>query len=431
MLIRLNICPQSHLDHVGAFFKWLLLACATGLIVGTAGVEFHLGIEYAAQLRANHPWLLFLLPALGLLIVFLYRIGGMEPDPGTNFVLVAVRENQPMPLRMAPMIVLSTILTHLGGGSAGREGAALQMGGSIASWIGHKAKMDGSSIRILVVCGMSAAFSSMFGTPLTAAVFAMEVVHVGIMHYSALVPSIISALVGLQVALWLGIHPVHFAVSGVPEFSLPMLLRVALLGILISVLALVLCEVLGGVSRVYRKYLPQAYHRVMTGGALVVLLSLLVGTSDYNGAGMEMIEAAVSGIARPEAFALKLLLTALTLGAGFKGGEVVPVLFVGATFGCVAGPLLGLPASFAAALSMAALFCGVTNCPLASLLLSFELFGGAGLAYYALCCAVSYMLSGYGGLYSAQMIVHSKCRPEARIDYPPDGILIGKGGELG
>lgn len=415
-------------DHLAAFVKWSVLGCAVGLVVGAAGVGFHTGIELATRLREQYPWLLWLLPLGGLVIVLLYHLGGMHPDPGTNFVLVAVRDNHPMPLRMAPLIVLSTVLTHLLGGSAGREGAALQLGGAMASWFGHKARLDGASVRILVVCGMSAAFSAMFGTPLTAAVFAMEVVHVGIMYYCALVPAIVSALVGLQTALWLGVEPTRFGVFGIPAFSPSVLLRVGALGVLISLLSLALCQALRLAAVWYGKYLPNDYLRVAAGGALVVGLTLLLGTTDYNGAGMEIIHAAVAGTARPEAFALKILFTALTLGAGYKGGEVVPVLFVGATFGCVAGPLLGLPASFAAALGMTALFCGVTNCPIASLLLSYELFGGAGLAYYALCCAASYMLSGYGGLYTAQQIVHSKLRPEPLEQDCVQTSTVGKGG---
>jgi H+/Cl- antiporter ClcA len=208
--------------------------------------------------------------------------------------------------------------------------------------------------------------------------------------------------------------PTAYLVTGVPALNPLSLLQVAIAGALFAVVAILFCEVLHFASRLYKKYLPKPILRVAAGGALVIALTLMAGTYDYNGAGTGVIAAAIGGNAHPEAFALKILFTALTLGAGYKGGDVTPVLFTGATFGCVIGPLLGLDPSFSAALGMTAVFCGVTNCPIASTLLSLELFGGGGLPLFALCCAVSYMLSGYGGLYSEQEILFSKLRPEVR-----------------
>jgi len=405
---------KSQLSHAGAFVRWVVIGCGIGLLVGAVAVAFHFGIELANELRIAHPWLIWLLPVGGVAIVLLYRFGGMSEDRGTNLVLVAVQQNERMRLRTAPLVFISTIITHLLGGSACHEGAALQIGGSIASSIGHKAKLDNASVRIMVVCGMSAAFSAMFGTPLTAAIFAMEVVHVGVMHYSAIVPAMLSALVGLQVADWFGGIHTRFIVTGIPALGPLSLLQVMAIGVLFALLAILFYQAIHAASHLYKKYLPNPILRVVVGGTLVIILTLLTGTHDYNGAGMGVITAAIGGVAKPGAFALKILFTAVTLSAGFKGGEIIPAFFTGATFGCVVGPMLGLDPSFAAALGMTALFCGITNCPITSLLLSLELFGAEGLPFFALCCAVSYMLSGYGGLYTEQKIMYSKHRHEER-----------------
>ncbi len=408
---------EKQLVYATAFLRWVIFGCVMGFLMGVVGVTFHYGIEKVTELREAYSWLIWLLPVGGLVIALLYHFF-LGDDMGTNFVLVAVRDNKRLRLRKAPLIFISTIITHLVGGSSGREGAALQLGGSIASFIGHKIKLDCQSLRILVVCGMSAAFSAVFGTPLASTVFAMEVVHVGVIHYSAIVPAMLSSLMGYEVAGWFGWEHASYAVTGIPELSMLSILQVTVMGILFAVLAIVFYEGIHTASRLYKKYLPNIMLRTSIGGVIVLLLTLLVGTYDYNGAGMNVITAAIGGFARPEAFALKILFTALTIGAGFKGGEIVPAFFTGATFGCVVGPLLGLAPSFSAALGMTALFCGITNCPITSLLLSFELFGGAGMPLFALCCAVSYMLSGHGGLYSEQQMVFSKLKPELHVKEP-------------
>ena len=394
------------------FVKWLIFACLIGLICGGVGTLFHFAIDAAAELRGEYPWLLWLLPAGGALIVLLYRWCGMEKDRGTNFVLVAVRENEPLRLRTAPLIFAATVITHLVGGSSGREGAALQLGGSISSKIGRWMGLDDKDSRVITMCGMSAAFAALFGTPLAAAIFAMEVVSVGVLYYAALVPCTLSALIGVWVAGLCGVAPTSFPLSGVPELEPLSMLRVLVLGLLLALVSSLFCRIMHGVSHLYDRFLSNPLLRAIVGGVLVVLLTLLVGSRDYNGAGSGVIAAAIGGDARPEAFLLKIVFTALTLGAGFKGGEIVPAFFAGSTFGCVAAPLIGLPAPFGAALGMVAVFCGVTNCPLTSLLLAFEDFGGGGLPLFAIVCAVTYMLSGYDSLYSEQKIMYGKFRAE-------------------
>lgn len=395
-----------------SFVKWIIIAAVVGAFVGIVGVFFHICVEKATEIRVEMPWLIWLLPIGGAAIVFLYKKTGMEKDRGTNLVLDAVRSNEPLNIKTAPLIFVSTVITHLFGGSSGREGAALQIGGSIASYVGTHIKLDEKDQRIITMCGMAAGFSALFGTPVAAVVFAMEVVSVGVMYYSAIVPCIIASAVGAYIASVFDIAPTSFSIIGsIPTIELLTIFKVIVLAVLCAAVSMLFCLTLKKTHKLYDK-IPNKTVAAIVGGLAVAILTFIIGTTDYNGAGMDVIGRAVAGEAEYEAFILKIIFTALTLGAGFKGGEIVPTLFVGATFGNAAGKLLGLGGSFGAGLGMAALFCGVTNCPLTSLILSIELFGTEGLIYYAVACAVSYKLSGYYGLYSAQKIVYSKHRPE-------------------
>lgn len=399
-----------------ALAKWLLCAAFTGAVGGVAGSAFHKSVDWAAGLRAAHPWIVWLLPVGGLAIVALYRLAGVRESKGTNLVIQAVRSDERPPLRMTPLIFAGTVITHLVGGSSGREGAALQIGGSLGNGIGELFRMDQKDLRAMTMCGMSAVFAAVFGTPVTAAVFSIEVVSVGILQYSALVPCVVGALTGYGVAGLFGLEPVRFALAALPDFGAVSCAQVVGLSALCAAVSILFCEAMHAAGFAYKKLIPNGYLRAAVGGGIVLGLTLLVGGQTYNGAGMETVAAAVAGNAMPWAFVLKLVFTALTLGAGFKGGEIVPAFFVGSTFGCVVGALLGLPAGFGAAIGLASLFCGVVNCPIASMLLSFELFGGAGLPFFALACAVSYLMSGYHSLYSTQKFAVSKLRAEMLDD---------------
>ena len=408
---------KAHIDSgegvLLIFVRWVIIGCIVGAVVGVIGISFHWLLEEATEFRKHHPAILWLLPVAGLAIIGLYHLLGMKNDRGTNFILVAVRQNEKVSLRTAPLIFLSTVLTHLFGGSAGREGAALQLGGSIASYLGRVIKLNEKDERVITMCGMAAGFSALFGTPLTAVIFSMEVISVGIMHYSAIVPGTIAALVAAALAQGMGFHPTAFTLFGVPEgLNLKVAVSVGIFGIICAIVSMLFCIVMDKVNHGYKLHIKNPYIRAFVGGSLVIGLTLLFGCEDYNGAGMEIIQRAIDGEAKPEAFLIKILLTAITLGAGFKGGEIVPTFFVGATLGCVLGPILGISPSFAAGLGITAVFCGVTNCAIASIALCIELFGAQGLGYYALCCGISYMLSGYYGLYSEQKIMYSKFKPE-------------------
>ena len=394
-------------NNAAAFVKWLLFACLIGGILGVVGSGFHYALDWGTGLRQAHRWLVWLLPVAGLVIVASYHVTRMEDDRGTEFVLASVREGKPLRFRTAPLIFLGTVLTHLTGGSAGREGAALQMGGCISGSLGRIMKLDAKDERVITMCGMAAGFSALFGTPLSAAVFAMEVESIGVMYYAALVPCVLSALIANLISSLLGMASTAYTLETVPGFSPVVFLQVIGLGVLCGALASLFCRAMRLGSRLYGK-LSNPYLRIALGGVLVAGLSLLEGSGDYNGAGMQVIAAALAGTAVPWAFVLKIFFTVLTLGAGFKGGEIVPCFFVGATFGCVVAPLMGMDAGFGAALGLVAVFCGVTNSPMTSILLGYELFGGQGVALMALGAAVSYLLSGYSGLYKEQKIMYSK-----------------------
>ena len=405
-LIRNKLIHQTKL--VGTSIRWVIFAILSGLIVGGIGTLFYFGMYLVTLTRTKNPWLIFLLPVSGLVIVGCYRLLHDEKDTGTNLVLSAIHSDEELPLRMAPLIFLSTLITHLFGGSAGREGAALQLGGSIGNGLGKLFCFDDKDKHIMIMCGMSAAFSALFGTPMAAAVFSMEVVSVGVMYYAALVPCVISSLVASMVARYFGVSQELFLIEKIPTFRFLPAVKISVLAILCAGVSILFCIMLHSSDHLYKRFFKNAYLRIFVGGCLVIALTLLVGDQTYNGAGMNMIEQYMQGQVPPEAFILKMLFTAVTLGAGFKGGEIVPSFFTGAAFGCLFGNILGFSPSLCTAVGMTAVFCGVTNCPITALLISFELFGYDAMPYFLLAVAFSYMLSGYYGLYSSQKIIYSK-----------------------
>lgn len=393
------------------FAKWLAIASVTGAAGGLIGAAFHLSVDGVNALRESFPKLLWLLPAIGVVIAFIYRFTHLESE-GTNAVIDSIHLGERIPLGLVPVIFASTVLTHLGGGSAGREGAALQIGGGLGWSMGRLFRLDEKDMRLATLCGMSALFSALFGTPLTATIFALEVISVGVVYYSGLVPCLTAALAAFWVTRLFDIAPTRFAVES-PALSADILWRVAVLGVACAVMSIVFCETMHKSERLISRAVKNPYLRAAAGGLVIIALTYICGTTDYNGAGTAVISRAITeGRAEPAAFLLKLVFTAVTLGCGFRGGEVVPTFFIGATLGCVLGPVLGIPAGFAAAVGLVALFCGAVNCPVASVILSVELFGSGGTVLFAVACAISYMLSGYTGLYSSQKIMYSKLRAE-------------------
>lgn len=406
---RVKYRLQHMWQYAVTLIKWMSVGALIGGVGGMVGTLFHMGVDYAAELRAEHPWVLYLLPVGGLVITAIYRLTKTE-GKGTNDIIRSVNFGSHIPIVLVPVIFLSTIITHLCGGSAGREGAALQIGGGIGYKTGTLLRMHEKDLPLATMCGMSGVFAALFGTPLTAMLFSLEVVSVGVLHYAGLIPCLAAALAGFWVSSAMGVPPTRFTIPVLELLPVDML-RVAALAALCALVSIIFCRMLHALEHTAEHFLKNSWLRAAVGGAVLIALTLLLGT-DYNGAGMDIIERALSGEAKTMAWVWKILFTAVTIGCGFKGGEVVPSFFIGAAFGCVAGPLLGLDAGFAAGIGLICVFCGAVNCPLASVVLSVELFGAGNLLFFGMACAISYLLSGYCGLYSSQTIVYSKMRAE-------------------
>lgn len=391
--------------------KWTVLSVIIGCVVGAIGSVFAHSVTYVTEFREANPWVLFGLPFGGLLIVFLYKITGQEKNTGTNRVLTVIRKkDEEMEGRIAPLILISTVLTHLFGGSSGREGAALQFGASVGNVLGKWFRLNENDRKIVIMASMSAAFSALFGTPMAASIFSMEVVSVGIMYYAALVPCVFAAFTAQHIAVRMNVrglgHP-HL-VEGVPDFYSVNALKIALLAVCLALVGILFCKMLHESEHAFKKYFANPYIRIMVGGAAVIALRYILGTTDYLGLGEAVLdrsfeEAAVFGI-----FFLKMVFTCLTLCSGFKGGEIVPSLFIGATLGSSLSVILNLPPNICAACGMVGVFCSVTNCPISSMLIAFELFGFEGMPYYCATVAVCYLISGYQSLYKEQKIMYSK-----------------------
>ncbi len=390
---------------------WTVAAILVGLSVGLFATTFGLAMRYAIETRENHPWLIYFLPVGAVIITFVYKKILKVKDSGTNTVIAAIQSNTRLPFRLAPLIYVATVLTHLIGGSAGREGAALQMGGAIGNGIGRVLKLNSTNKKTMIMCGMSAAFSALFGTPMAAAIFSMEVISVGIMHYAALVPCVISSLVARAVAAHFGLNAEEYIIDVIPKFGIKSAILICIFAILCGFVSVIFCISLHKYTEFFSDKVANPYIRGVIGGTAVLILTLIVGSQTYNSTGSAVIASCFTGATIGlEAFLLKIIFTTLTLSCGYKGGEIVPTLFIGATFGAAMGPILGMPSALLAAVGMGALFCGVTNCPIASLLICFELFGYEPMPYFLLAIAFSYWVSGYTGLYKAQKIVYSKYR---------------------
>lgn len=397
-------------ESTSIFIKWVLLSIIVGFIVGIVACIFYYGLSYVTQIRTQHPYIFVFLPIGGLIIVAFYHGLGVKKSQGTNLVIQSIRSEKPIPFKMAPLIFISTLITHLFGGSAGREGAALQLGGSLGQQIGRVLHLNQKDLHIITMAGMSAAFSAIFGTPITATIFSMEVVSVGVLYYAALVPCAFSALIAYFLASFCRIPPERLTITSLPEINWDILLKIILLAVLCAFLSQIFCKILHFTSDFFQSHFKNRISRILVGSVLLIILFTIFGTA-YAGAGMDIIEQSLEGQVRTEAFLLKMIFTAITLGCGFKGGEIVPTFFVGATFGCLMGQWLHLSPSLCSALGLIALFCGVTNSPITSLVLSFELFNFTGIYYFLIAVAIAYMLSGYSSLYHEQKIIYSKYSP--------------------
>lgn len=399
--------PEKYLKIL---LKWGLLGILIGIIGGLIGSAFHYTLHFVTEVREHHTWLIFLLPLAGLMSVAIYRLCKMQGNRGTNEIIDAILENKQVNPLIAPVIFLASSITHLFGGSAGREGAALQLGGSTASFLAKLLKMKENERTVLIMSGMSAVFAGLFGTPLTACLFTMEFASVGKIFTPALLPCYLAAFIASRVSLALGILPETYMLGTVLDITMTSGLQLLALSLLVGTLGIVMVLVFHHSEHLAKKYFPNMWIRIVVGGALVTVMTLLVGDHRFNGAGMHMALEAVAGHADWYSFMLKMLFTAVTLSAGFKGGEIVPTFCIGATFGCVVGGLLGLDAGVAGALGLVGLFCCATNSPLTSMILSIEMFGSSNLYAFAMVCVIVFVISGNWSLYSSQEIRDSKSR---------------------
>ncbi|UJF36517.1 voltage-gated chloride channel family protein [Paenibacillus hexagrammi] len=406
-----------HAALAGFVLKWAVYAGLVGILSGSASALFLAGLDMATEQRMDHPWLLFLLPLGGAMMSFLYLKWGRNSGKGNNLILEQIQGGQEtVPLRMAPLVLLGTIITHLFGGSAGREGTAVQMGGSFSEWLGRILKVDSFDRQILLMCGISSGFGSVFGTPLAGTIFGMEVVALGLIRYQALIPCFIASFVGNLVTTAWGIHHLHYHMGAVPELSLSVVLKVSFAAVLFGLASILFSELTHAFKKLYTKLLPNAVWKSLVGGIVIIGLTYAFGTRDYLGLGIPLLQHSFDGDVPSFAFLWKTLFTSLTLGAGYFGGEVTPLFAVGATLGHSLGEWLHLSAPFLAALGLISVFSGATNTPIACFVLGIEMFGSEGLVYLFLASIISFLFSGHTGIYTSQQIGVSKSRLHGAVE---------------
>jgi H+/Cl- antiporter ClcA len=404
-------CAQKwiHLALLGSFVKWIFYGSLVGILSGSASALFLVALDWVTEQQRHSPWLLFLLPLGGAITGFCYQKFGKNSGKGNNLILEQIHGGQEyIPFRMAPLVLLGTILTHLFGGSAGREGTAVQMGGSLAEWVGKIFRVNTLDRKLLLMSGISGGFGSVFGTPLAGTLFGMEVITIGVVEYQALLPCFVASFVGNIVTRAWGIHHIQYALGTIPHVSTPVVLKVVFASILFSLASIGFSELTHKLKKVYTSLFKHAAVKSFVGGIVVLLLISGLRTRDYSGLSIPLLQRAFVHPVAPYAFLLKLVLTALTLGAGYQGGEVTPLFVIGGTLGNALAGLLHLPIPLLAGLGLIAVFCGATNTPIACFVMGIELFGSQGLVYLFLACVISYLFSAHTGIYTSQRIGFSK-----------------------
>ncbi len=390
------------IDKIKSALKLIGLYLLTGILSGALGTLFSKTIALVTNIRSQNNFIIYLLPIAGLLIVFMYdklKVTGV----GTNQVIKSCTGEAKLSPLITPAIFLGSAISHLFGASVGREGAALQLGGGLAAFLSRIFKLDVKYMQILTYCGMAGLFSAVFGTPFAAFVFTLQIAYVWKIRLNAILPTLVSSISAYLVATLLGAHAERFNIGNIPSISLVVILKVIVISSLAALVAMLFCYSIKWFEVSFEKLFKNPYFRIIAGGIITVFITVLLKNNDYNGAGVHIIENIFeSGTFKGEAFFIKLVLTCIAVASGYKGGEIVPTLFIGATFGSLIASLIGLPVALGAAVGMTALFSGVTNCPIAAIVLSLELFSGIGAVYMIIASIISYALSGNISLYSAQ-----------------------------
>ena len=389
--------------------RWIPISSLVGVLGGSASALLLVSLNWATDTREAHKWIIAFLPFAGLLVGLLYKYLGSSVEAGNNHVLDEIHDPQrTIPVRMTPLILVGTFVTHLFGGSAGREGTAIQTGASLADQLARPFGLAARGRRVLLMSGVSAGFASVFGTPLAGAVFGMEVLAIGSVGYEAIAPCFLAAFVGDFTTRAWHVHHTIYRVSDAPVMGLSGLLYAALAGVVFGLVSMAFARCTHLISRMFKTYIAWSPLRPLVGGILVAAAVFLVGTTRYIGLGIPTIVAAFHGRQPPYQWAAKFAFTAVTLGAAFKGGEVTPLFYIGATLGNALSLIIPLPPSLLAAMGFVAVFAGAANTPIASTLMAIELFGAEAGAFAGIACVFSYLFSGHGGIYGSQRVSQEK-----------------------